>query len=224
MISIRANAINYVINKYKYNNPSYLEIGVFNGGTFVNVNSNNKDGVDTEDYCLCKYVNYKMTSDEFFKNNKKTYDIIFIDGLHTAYQVSKDICNSINFLKPNGVILIDDVFPHNEYEQLPLDLSNKGANTGDVWKAIYNYFNQLVAISSDILFFDHIDRGMLSFRIKNSLPLELDSSGTKNNIIIDSTLPSENNGIKKEWTKYNYNRDFSDYFKKISQYVVQPEL
>ena len=50
--------------KYNLINPDYLEIGVWVGATFKNVNSSNKDGVDPGQYCDCEYVNYKMTSDE----------------------------------------------------------------------------------------------------------------------------------------------------------------
>ena len=91
----RSEVINEIIHKYELDNPLYLEIGVWHGDTFKDINTNNKDGVDPNQYCECSYVNYKMTSDEFFKNHiNKKYDIIFIDGLHTAYQVSKDIFNS----------------------------------------------------------------------------------------------------------------------------------
>ena len=40
----------------------------------------------------------KITSDDFFKQNKKKYDCIFIDGLHTYKQVKNDILNSIKFM------------------------------------------------------------------------------------------------------------------------------
>ena len=38
-----------------------------------------------------------MTSDEFFKQNEDTYDVIFIDGLHTSDAVYRDINNSLKF-------------------------------------------------------------------------------------------------------------------------------
>ena len=48
------------------------------------------------------------TIPEFIKNNKnKTFDIIFIDGLHQCEQVAKDINNSICFLKPSSFIIIE---------------------------------------------------------------------------------------------------------------------
>ncbi|HET7247078.1 MAG TPA: class I SAM-dependent methyltransferase [Streptosporangiaceae bacterium] len=39
----------------------------------------------------------EMTSDEFFAGlpTGKTYDLIFIDGLHTFEQAYRDLCNAI---------------------------------------------------------------------------------------------------------------------------------
>lgn len=109
--------INNIIKNYNYNNPDYLEIGVQHGITFNKINSSKKDGVDPCIYGSYDFINYKMTSDIFFKEHiNKKYDIIFIDGLHTAYQVTKDIYNSINCLKNGGIIILDDVYPHSENE------------------------------------------------------------------------------------------------------------
>ena len=52
-----------------------------------------------------------MTSNDFFKNNNKQYDVIFIDGDHCAQQVRQDIFNALNALSPQGIILLHDVFP-----------------------------------------------------------------------------------------------------------------
>ena len=62
----RSDVINKIISKYNSVNPKYLEIGVWLGNTFKNINSNVKDGVDPGQYCDCEYVNYKITSDDFF--------------------------------------------------------------------------------------------------------------------------------------------------------------
>ena len=76
----RVSVINQIISKYNFVNPDYLEIGVQHGITFKLVNSTNKDGVDPCIYGKYDFINYKMTSDEFFKNHiNKKYDIIFID-------------------------------------------------------------------------------------------------------------------------------------------------
>lgn len=210
----RFHFINNIINKYNLINPRYLEIGIWNGGTFKNVNTNLKDGVDPAHYCECECTNYRMTSDDFFKNSvKDKYDIIFIDGLHTAYQVSKDIYNSINNLNDGGWIVLDDVYPHAEEEQRSLNLKNMGKPmTGDVWKAVYNSLNKLIEISDVILFEPTTERCNMAFRIK---------SNNNDNITIDSTIPTCNvdgwyEGDDAEWTKYDYDKDFQTYLDKIA--------
>ena len=217
MYKSRAELINSIIQKEKWDNPEYLEIGVWTGETFKQILTTKKDGIDPEQYCVCDSVNYKMTSDEFFENHiKKKYDIIFIDGLHTAYQVSKDIYNSINNIIDGGWIVIDDVFPHSEYEQERLDLRKQGAQTGDVWKAVYNVFDEIVNLSEIIYFEKNTERGNLVFKIKQ------DNNNNNNNISIDNTIPTCNIdgwyiGNDAEWNKYSYKKDFSEYISKLEQ-------
>jgi hypothetical protein len=212
----RATVINKIISKYNLINPKYLEIGVWNGTTFKHINTNYKDGVDPGQYCDCNYVNYKMTSDEFFKNHIKTkYDIIFIDGLHTAYQVSKDILNSINNLNPGGWIVLDDVFPHCKSEQERLDLRKQGAQTGDVWKAVYNILDTIIEMSEVIYFETKTERGNFLFKLKET---------NINNISIDETIPKCNvdgwyQGNDAEWDKYIYENDFCNYINKMNQFT-----
>lgn len=122
-----------IVNHYlkQFSEPrSYLEIGVDAGATFDSVDASNKDGVDPDISCKC---NYHMTSDDFFKINQKKYDVIFIDGLHHCEQVCRDINNSLNYLKSNGVILLHDCIPENEIVQRVPRCSKTW--TGDVWKA-----------------------------------------------------------------------------------------
>ena len=212
----RHEVINQIINSNHLSNPNYLEIGVWKGETFKNINSNNKDGVDPGQYCDCHYVNYKMTSDDFFKNHiNKKYDIIFIDGLHTAYQVSKDIYNSINNLNDGGWIILDDVYPHCEYEQERLNLRKIGAQTGDVWKALYTILDTVIEISDVIYFIDNTERGNFVFKLKKN--------NTKN-IIIDETIPTCNvdgwyQGSDAEWNKYTYKNNFDNYLQKIREFI-----
>lgn len=212
----RSDVINKIISKYNLVNPKYLEIGVWVGNTFKNINSNFKDGVDPGQYCQCEYVNYKISSDDFFKNHIKTkYDIIFIDGLHTAYQVSKDIFNSINNLNRGGWIIIDDVFPHCEDEQTYLNLRKSGPQTGDVWKAVYNILNNIIEISEVIHFEPNTERGCFIFKLKNT---------DIKNITIDETIPTCNldgwyEGNDAIWNKYTYKIDFLNYINKISEFT-----
>ena len=207
----RSDVINQIIKKYNYVNPNYLEIGVWYGETFKDVQSENKDGVDTESYCESKYVNYKMSSNNFFKDHvNKKYDIIFIDGLHTAHQVSLDLYNSINNLNNNGFIVLDDVYPHSEKEQNSLDLSKVGPQTGDVWKAVYHIIDYLQEICNDIYFIKDTERGNLVLQIKD----------TSKNITIDETIPTTNVDGRHpcEWEKYNYEKDFNNYMQKMSTF------
>jgi len=157
-----------------------------------------------------------MKSDDFFNNHiKYKYDIVFIDGLHTSYQVTKDIINSINHLNEGGWIVLDDVFPHNEEEQKSLNLKNLGKPlTGDVWKAVYNYLNKIIEISDIILFEPTTERGNIAFKIKKN---------NSDNITIDESISTCNTdgwyeGPDAEWSKYDYNKDFENYFNIIKQF------
>jgi hypothetical protein len=209
---LRSSVINKIISKNGLINPKYLEIGVWTGATFKDINTSFKDGVDPGQYCDSEYVNYKITSDDFFKNHIKTkYDIIFIDGLHTAHQVSKDIFNSINNLNDGGWIILDDVFPHCEYEQERLSLKKVGAQTGDVWKAVYNILDTIIEISDVIHFEPKTERGSFVFKLKPN---------NVKNITIDETIPTCNvdgwySGNDAEWNKYVYTRDFNNYMNRI---------
>lgn len=55
-----------------------------------------------------KVNTYMMTSDEFFADNKKMYDFIYIDGDHHAEQVLRDGANAWLCLKPLGILAFDD--------------------------------------------------------------------------------------------------------------------
>ena len=96
----------------KKNYNYYLEIGCFKDDVFSNIIINNKVGVDP-----ISGGNVRSTSDVFFKNNKKNFDIIFIDGLHHYKQVKKDIENSLLFLNEHGIVVLHDTLPRNYIEQ-----------------------------------------------------------------------------------------------------------
>ncbi len=51
---------------------------------------------------------YKITSDEFFKINNKTYNVIYIDGCHEPSYIMRDMENSFNVLEKNGIMWMDD--------------------------------------------------------------------------------------------------------------------
>lgn len=137
---LRCDIINYVIEKNNFLN--YLEIGVFKGENIRKIKVTHKDGVDpgVEGYTVPE-VNYPITSDEFFDllkgHNDIKYDVIFIDGLHHANQVEKDIRNSLNHLVKGGFIFLHDCNPVSYKAQLiPRETV---AWNGDVWKAFVDF-------------------------------------------------------------------------------------
>lgn len=149
----RIELINSLIKKFNY--ETYLEIGIRGGVTFRAVNCKYKTGVDPRGN-----PTFKMTSDEFFKLNleRSTFDIIFIDGFHTAEQVLKDFQNSLLYLNENGTIVLHDCNPHAEYLQLDIDDPKRQvAWCGTVWKAIA----ELRHIRGDLsIFVVDIDHGL----------------------------------------------------------------
>jgi len=117
MIKHHTELLNYLISKHGL--KSYLEIGVQNPANNLNkINCPSKVGVDPEvdayGRYLCTEV-WKMTSDDYFKQSlNDKFDLIFIDGLHTAEQVEKDFKNALHCLTDKGFIVIHDCLPVEE--------------------------------------------------------------------------------------------------------------
>lgn len=127
---LRTEIIQSLINKI--NAKSYLEIGIGPGINFNSIVCDHKISVDPNPYVS---VSFKITSDEFFKQNKKTFDVVFIDGLHWSKQVYLDILNSLNILNKDGYIICHDMNPHNEFVQRYPEPMPGTPWTGDCWKA-----------------------------------------------------------------------------------------
>ena len=158
----RWDLIKYLIDKYEYSH--YLEIGCDQNQLFSKVQIQNKIGVDP-----VSGGNVRKTSDDFFKNNDKKFDIVFIDGLHTYEQVKKDILNSVNCLNNNGVILVHDCMPDSLSKQaVP---RYRMLWNGDVWKAIVD----LRQDENLEIFTCEMDQGIgVIQKKKNSSVLEID--------------------------------------------------
>ena len=158
----RWDLIEYLIKKNNYKN--YLEIGCDKNQLFSKVNINNKIGVDP-----VSGGNVRKTSDDFFKENKSSFDIVFIDGLHTYEQVKKDILNSVNCLLDEGIILVHDCMPDSLGKQaVP---RYKMQWNGDVWKAIVDLRQQ----ENLEIYTCEIDKGIgIITKKKNTSILKLD--------------------------------------------------
>ena len=115
----RSVLIQYLADRYQYR--SYLEIGceynknfnLFHNGTTFQV----AVGVDP-----LLGGTLRMTSDEFFHQNRMTFDVIFIDGLHEAHQLYLDVENAMQILNQGGTIVLHDCHPaHPNYASFPRD-------------------------------------------------------------------------------------------------------
>jgi len=164
----RYDIINKIIIKRNY--TSYLEIGCFKDETFNQINIKKKIGVDP-----VSGGNLRMTSDQFFIDNKEKFDLIFIDGLHIYEQVIKDIFNSIKVLKENGIILVHDCLPRKLWYQTPTRMSDTW--NGDVWKAIV----ECRTLENIDTYTCLADEGIGVIKLqKNNNPLNLKLSNFKN--------------------------------------------
>lgn len=95
------------------NAQSYLDIGVSKGQNFLSMECAKKVAVDPkfrfgwQDVANSDHTAnfYQITSDEFFSSEsivKEKFDVIFLDGLHTAEQTLRDFINALNFCLKAG--------------------------------------------------------------------------------------------------------------------------
>jgi hypothetical protein len=110
---------------------AYLEIGCQNNLLFDAVPLLDKVGVDPQ-----SGGTHRAYSDDFFRTNRKCFDVVFIDGLHVYDQVRRDVINSIKFLKPGGWIAIHDMLPEDAVSEHVPNIS-LGVWCGDVWKVAF---------------------------------------------------------------------------------------
>lgn len=151
----RTDLLNHLASKYGL--KRYLEIGVQNPiQNFDQIICEYKVSVDPDPNA---HATFCMTSDEFFKNVPEKierekldvtsisdltpqyikgsaipFDLIFIDGLHTAEQVKKDFENALKALSPNGFIVLHDCNPLKEEHTIVPRPTPTGHWNGDVYK------------------------------------------------------------------------------------------
>ncbi|TFV97231.1 class I SAM-dependent methyltransferase [Algoriphagus kandeliae] len=147
----RTDVINILLSLFK-RETAYLEIGVRDPkSNFLKINSRRKFCVDPGFEMKVNEADFKFTSDEFFlkfrngefNNIPNKFDVIFIDGLHTAEQVNRDIINSLDFLAEDGFIVLHDCNPPTEWhsrEKYSFKLSPAGDFwNGTTWKAFLKW-------------------------------------------------------------------------------------
>lgn len=129
----RTDLLNLLIERRGYRR--YLEIGVRDRRhNFDKIDAPEKHGVDPAPR---RPVTHHVTSDDFFAQRAPTerpYDLIFIDGLHLAEQVERDVDNSLRALSPGGAVVLHDCNPLTADAQTE-DYDGKKHWNGTVWKA-----------------------------------------------------------------------------------------
>ena len=148
----RSNLINYLIGLYGY--KSYLEIGVEHGRTFEAVKFANRFAVDPNPlfslfFRFPSIRVFSCTSDEFFRivGDSFFFDLVFLDGLHTAEQTFEDLRNVSKLLTKDSIVIIDDTVPSDKWSAIPNQelairsrqsnsSSTSGAWQGDVYRVI----------------------------------------------------------------------------------------
>jgi predicted O-methyltransferase YrrM len=90
----------------------------------------------------------ECTSDDFFASlpDRQSFDLIFIDGLHTAEQVERDIVNSLRHLSRDGMICLHDINPPTEESQRVPKVSTPWKGT--VWRAFVGFRQKYPRIES----------------------------------------------------------------------------
>ena len=149
---IRHEIINYLIGSLKKAEQKYLEIGVRKPEeNFNKILASEKYGVDPGVEFEENPVEFKMKSDEFFDQLGKgsvlskdyRFDVIFVDGLHTAEQADRDIVNSLQFLSDDGYVIVHDCNPPSEYHaREKYDFWSSPALdhwNGTTWKAFFKH-------------------------------------------------------------------------------------
>jgi SAM-dependent methyltransferase len=144
----RFDIINFLLTSLN-RETSYFEIGVRKpNDNFNKIKASKKYSVDPGLEFEENPVDFKLTSDEFFLALKQgaldidssfKFDVIFIDGLHLAEQVNKDIENALGVLKDDGYIVLHDcnppTFAHAREDFYYHSSPAFGSWNGTTWKA-----------------------------------------------------------------------------------------
>jgi hypothetical protein len=141
----RVDLLNYLVDRYSFDR--YLEIGLASCRTFDAVVCDTKHGVDPNSSPSetlyptgGERIIYQTTSDQFFTSMaheiahaEDLYDLIFIDGLHHAEQVQRDVVHALRSTWSHGVVVLHDCSPEEEaHQKVPRETSHWN---GDVWRA-----------------------------------------------------------------------------------------
>lgn len=146
----------------------YLEIGVSRGSTLVSVHADEIIGVDPvprfNPRGLPAHIKFeRRTSNSFFRRawGIPAFDLVFLDGLHTADQTWTDLWNTLRRSHFRTIILVDDVVPDSDITAIPnqrkaAKLGREAGFTtarwhGDVWKMLPTLSQVLPTINFQVI-------------------------------------------------------------------------
>lgn len=123
---------------------TYLEIGVRDGVSLRAARADRKIAIDPCQLPTMSVLRrneefFKTTSDEFFDKHapdvlsERSIDVALIDGLHEFRQVLRDVLNLERYMRPDGIIFLDDCNPGDARRAAPIR-EGGGPWNGDVWK------------------------------------------------------------------------------------------
>ena len=152
-MSQRSHARYHIINALleTTHQKRYLEIGVRNPeDNFNRIDADFKVSVDPGVESRVNQATFPLTSDQFFERlsadqleiEDRTFDVIFVDGLHLADQVYRDIQNALRIVAEVGYVVMHDCNPptihharENFYDQGPATHFWNGTS----WKAYQRF-------------------------------------------------------------------------------------
>lgn len=153
----------------------YLEIGTrTTADNFDGIRVLDKTGVDPKGDGA-KVL--RMTSDEFFSDERGPFDLVFIDGDHREEQVRRDVKHALKCLAPGGIVVMHDCLPANADEALPEKPHPSATWCGEAWRT-YAYYRGLKSYATACVNTDH-GIGMIRKRRK----------GEKGNQVKDAAAP-----------------------------------
>jgi len=128
----RYDLINFLIKKY--NLKSYCEIGTQSRAqNFDKIECAKKYCVDIDPKSNADFIG---SSDDFFKQLNRNYDLYFIDASHIAEDVKRDFENCLRHSNNNTFIVLHDCNPLKEEHTIVPRPTERGHWQGSVYKFI----------------------------------------------------------------------------------------
>jgi hypothetical protein len=147
-----------------FNVNRYLEIGFGDGVNFIEMPVDYKVCISPihpqePQFNLINRVSdrikfYNDKSEIVFETFKEDpFDLIFIDGMHEYTHVIDDIYSCLNFLNPNGIIIVHDVNPINKPDYMSNKLETPGLEwCGDVWKSVIHVASEFLNLNYHVIY------------------------------------------------------------------------